>query len=67
MFFCFSSYEQYQRAIAKALVDRVSDDDVSTTKTVRLDLPYFIFLAKSCLVSVLPIVTCYSIFLLSYL
>nr|A2X0Q3.2 RecName: Full=Protein arginine N-methyltransferase 5; AltName: Full=Shk1 kinase-binding protein 1 homolog [Oryza sativa Indica Group] len=29
-------YTQYQRAIAKALVDRVSDDDVSTTKTVLM-------------------------------
>ncbi|KAF0925098.1 hypothetical protein E2562_015388 [Oryza meyeriana var. granulata] len=29
-------YTQYQRAIAKALVDRVSDDEVSTTKTVLM-------------------------------
>lgn len=29
-------YTQYQRAIAKALVDRVSDDEVSTTKAVLM-------------------------------
>uniref|UniRef100_A0A0D9VC33 Protein arginine N-methyltransferase n=1 Tax=Leersia perrieri TaxID=77586 RepID=A0A0D9VC33_9ORYZ len=29
-------YSQYQRAIAKALVDRVSDDEVSTIKTVLM-------------------------------
>ncbi|KAM3239849.1 hypothetical protein ACQJBY_053503 [Aegilops geniculata] len=29
-------YTQYQRAIAKALVDKVSDDEVSTTRTVLM-------------------------------
>jgi hypothetical protein len=33
-----TSCEQYRRAVAKALVDRVADDAVSTTRTVGLGL-----------------------------
>lgn len=34
----FALFEQYQRAVAKALVDRVPDDAISTIKTVSWSL-----------------------------